>query len=580
MKRILYWILSFILLLPLILLLAWGGRETILYFTLPFILKKYDIQRIRYENLQWDRLEQLCFLHLEIERKNLILQVDTLTLIAYPEPQLYIAHAKILSKEISVPISSIPSQELPTLPPLPLERIRQIFYWSKRITSLHVEELILPQDIRISLHKDSSTTHLTLWYKSDCAEIDAIQQQDTLWIEVASGQIGTERNSHLRWKGLTGKCWLTREGIAGTAYAWGLTGYHRRIAAHSLSYDSIGISFHAGHTQDTFWLVFSPQAIPLQGTIQLRWLASIPYGELHLHFPRQPHAAYLQALPAGFFQSLSHARIEGFSTLSLTFTYSPNLPDTLSLWIDWQPEGFSIHNWEGISPLLLQKDFEYAPAGSTRKIWLGPDNPNFLCFHQIPPYILHAVLHSEDGIFFYHKGFQKEHFLKAILENWRCRCFRRGAGTITMQVVRNLILSRSKTIARKIEEILLTAIIERFQILSKNRIAELYFNMAEWGPDIYGITEASHFYFAKEPHELTIPEAIFLGLLLPYPRHYTHFIDKQTGCAHPYLQGHFRTISHYLVLQNYLHPDSVETVVPERVCLKPPAWTPPDTTNL
>ncbi|MDW8135148.1 MAG: biosynthetic peptidoglycan transglycosylase, partial [Bacteroidia bacterium] len=520
MKRILYWSLGIILSLTLLLLIAWAGRESLLYFMLPFILKKYDIERIRYENLHWNRLEQLSFLHLEIERKNLIFKIDTLTITAYPEVKLHIAHAQIFSREVSPSAPPIPSQELPILPSLPLERIRQIFYWSGRITSLHVEEAIVSQDIRISLHKDSSRTRLTLWYKSDCAELSTVQRQDTLWIEVAPSRISTENGAHLEWKGILGKCWLTKEGIDGTAHAWGLRGYHRRIAAHPLSYDSVGLSFQAGRTQDTFWISLSPQAIPLRGRIQLRWLASVPYGELHLHFPRQPHTAYLQAFPAGFFQSLSEARIGGFSTLNLNFAYSPHLPDTLSLSIDWRPEAFSIHSWEGISPLLLQKDFEYLPAGSTRKIWLGRDNPNFLYFQQIPPYILHAVLHSEDGIFFYHNGFQKEHFLKAILENWRCRCFRRGAGTITMQVVRNLLLSRQKTIARKVEEILLTAIIERFQLLSKNRIAELYFNMAEWGPDVYGITEASRFYFAKEPHELTIPEAIFLGMLLPYPRHY------------------------------------------------------------
>lgn len=208
---------------------------------------------------------------------------------------------------------------------------------------------------------------------------------------------------------------------------------------------------------------------------------------------------------------MGQAQLEGTSALTLQLRYDPALPETLALDIDWRPEGFAVRAWPGRSPLLLRESFVYHPYRSNRQILLSPENPDYLTFRQITPYVLHAVLHSEDGLFFYHRGFQKDRFLQAVRENWRCRCFRRGAGTITMQLVRNLLLTREKTLARKVEEILLTALIERFGLLSKQRIAELYFNMVEWGPEVYGLTEAAHFYFAKPPPRPDYSRGYFSG---------------------------------------------------------------------
>jgi hypothetical protein len=276
---------------------------------------------------------------------------------------------------------------------------------------------------------------------------------------------------------------------------------------------------------------------------------------------------------------LSQARLEGTSEIDLRLTYDPCLPDTLDLQVSWKTEGFRIVAWPPPSPLQLQGPFVYRPWRSSRALPLSPENPNYLSYHQIHPYVLFAILHSEDGSFFYHQGFNKELFLKAMLENWRCKCYRRGAGTITMQLVRNLLLSRQKTLARKIEEICLTALVERFRLLSKQRILELYLNMAEWGPDVYGLAEASQFYFAKSPYDLTLAEAIFLGLLLPTPRNYRYFIDDSTHCAKKSLESAFRKIGYFVMKANYLPEDSLTSLSPSQACLRGPArriFLPPD----
>jgi membrane peptidoglycan carboxypeptidase len=79
-----------------------------------------------------------------------------------------------------------------------------------------------------------------------------------------------------------------------------------------------------------------------------------------------------------------------------------------------------------------------------------------------------------------------------------------------MQLIKNVFLTREKTVSRKLEEILLVYILENNRIVSKERMLEVYFNIIEWGPNVYGIGEASRFYFQKSPSELTFNECLFL----------------------------------------------------------------------
>jgi len=101
--------------------------------------------------------------------------------------------------------------------------------------------------------------------------------------------------------------------------------------------------------------------------------------------------------------------------------------------------------------------------------------------------------------------------------NIKERRFARGGSTITMQLVKNVFLNRNKTIARKMEEILLVWLIENQQLCSKERMFEVYLNIIELGPHIYGANEAAHFYFNKDASKLTLPESIFIASIIPRP---------------------------------------------------------------
>ena len=96
-----------------------------------------------------------------------------------------------------------------------------------------------------------------------------------------------------------------------------------------------------------------------------------------------------------------------------------------------------------------------------------------------------------------------------------------------MQLVKNAFLSREKTLSRKLEEILLVYILENNRIVSKERMLEVYFNIIEWGPNVYGIGEASQFYFQKNPSELSLNECLYLARIIPSPKKFMYQINDQ-----------------------------------------------------
>jgi monofunctional biosynthetic peptidoglycan transglycosylase len=134
---------------------------------------------------------------------------------------------------------------------------------------------------------------------------------------------------------------------------------------------------------------------------------------------------------------------------------------------------------------------------------------------KISPHIRKAVIVGEDAKFWKHDGFDFDAMRKAFETNLEKRKMAVGASTITMQLAKNLFLSPSKNPVRKIHEAILTWRIER--LLSKNRILELYLNIAEWGDGIFGIEMASRTYYGHNASELTKDEAVRLAAVLPNP---------------------------------------------------------------
>lgn len=146
-------------------------------------------------------------------------------------------------------------------------------------------------------------------------------------------------------------------------------------------------------------------------------------------------------------------------------------------------------------------------------------NQKWVPLRAISPYLVKAVLISEDDKFWSHEGFDYEAMQKAIEKDIKAKKFKLGGSTISQQLAKNLYLSPSKNPIRKIREAIITWRIER--ALSKRRILELYLNVAEWGDrGIFGIEAAARRYYGKSAAELGPEEAARLASVLPNPRRF------------------------------------------------------------
>ena len=187
--------------------------------------------------------------------------------------------------------------------------------------------------------------------------------------------------------------------------------------------------------------------------------------------------------------------------------------DALIIWL-WltMPDvtGFAREFPEKTS-LMKYRDEEYLEKGEKVR-----DDYRPVPLKRVSPYLRAAVVASEDATFYRHHGFDFEGIQDAMEENLEKGGYSRGGSTISQQLAKNLFLSPKKSLFRKIREFVITKRIEGK--LSKNRILELYVNIAEWGKGTYGCEAASNRYFSKSCADLSPREAALLAAALPSPR--------------------------------------------------------------
>jgi len=194
---------------------------------------------------------------------------------------------------------------------------------------------------------------------------------------------------------------------------------------------------------------------------------------------------------------------------------------------------FGLAAWVGVSILTLPSVAPLARPGAsmtiTVKDWhrkdhrfvVGPRNPRWTPYRAIPAALKKAVVASEDANFYSHEGVDYEAIGEAIKTDWRKGKFVHGGSTITQQLAKNLFLTREKTLIRKVKEFVLARRMD--DALSKSRILELYLNVVELGPMVYGVGHAAHYYFGKHPSALTVRECAFLASMLPGPKIYNPY---------------------------------------------------------
>jgi transglycosylase-like protein len=171
------------------------------------------------------------------------------------------------------------------------------------------------------------------------------------------------------------------------------------------------------------------------------------------------------------------------------------------------------------SPKRLKGEFAHdveVEQGEWISFDVGPSNDEFVPLDQISPYLVKSIMSTEDSAFYQHHGFITTEFRTALVNNLKAGKFVQGASSITMQMVKNVLLYREKTLARKLQELFLTWHVEN--TLTKDRILEIYLNVIEYGPGLYGIGPAAYHFFGKKPKDLNPVEAAFFSTILPSPK--------------------------------------------------------------
>ncbi len=274
-----------------------------------------------------------------------------------------------------------------------------------------------------------------------------------------------------------------------------------------------------------------------------RQLDVVPDIDLAFSVPRMPCAKLLTSIPSALVPRLQGFALKG--TFAADFGLKVDFAhlDALDLWgkvgidgcqvLEAPPDVTALGgpqslviNVEVPKPPILTTGSAAAQAAAAAaaaaappdvlSVVVGPENPDFVPYDQISPYLVGSIMTTEDNGFFKHRGWVSSEFKSALRRNLERGGFRLGASSITMQMVKNVLLTKDKTLSRKLQELFLVWYLE--QVLPKERILELYFNAIEFGPRIYGIGPAARHYFGKKASDLTPLEGAFFSSILPSPK--------------------------------------------------------------
>lgn len=370
--------------------------------------------------------------------------------------------------------------------------------------------------------------------RSYCATLTDMEGDSGLAIvnELTHAQLGFRK--------IEGRLSLVSTGAGTSQYclladAEGLLLNHRYLATQSVAIDSAAAQLQ---------LTVSPTRLTIDSSSVLRLneaeihpfvcyektKGEKPHITLIINEEKCEASRLLGSIPDGFFQVIPDLQLSGRMDFSLHFDCDFREVDSLNLDFYLGSRDRSVRINGDIERITrFNHPFEYVffeNGDTSRMVTIGPANPHFCPFDQIPPYLTKSILATEDAGFFQHKGFIKSSIREALIADIKAGKLRRGGSTLTMQLVKNLFLNRNKVFSRKFEEMLLVWLIEDYRLISKERMFEIYVNIAEWGPGIIGIGEASDFYFGKRPQELTLGECLYLASLIRAPKHYRNTLDE------------------------------------------------------
>lgn len=293
---------------------------------------------------------------------------------------------------------------------------------------------------------------------------------------------------------------------------------------------------------------------------------------LKINEPQFNAQSFFNSLPAGLFSNLQGIKVRGDLSFYLNFQIAFNQPDSLLFDSKLRGKGFVVEKFGNTNFTYINEPFIYTAyerGEPVRAFLVGEGNPNYRSLSEIPEHLKQAIMTSEDGQFYYHNGFIPDAIRASIITNIKEKRFARGGSTISMQLVKNVFLNRNKNITRKLEEMLITWLIESKHMVSKDRMLEVYLNIIETGPMTYGVNEAAHFYFKKDVSRLTLAECIYIASIVPRPKLFKYSFDKE-GNLREYLASYYSLVSGKMLNRGWITQEEFDDLKPE-ITLKGPA---------
>lgn len=194
--------------------------------------------------------------------------------------------------------------------------------------------------------------------------------------------------------------------------------------------------------------------------------------------------------------------------------------------------------WATVVPIPSINNFENRQVPQSTKIYdrtgtivlydvQGSMRRTAVPLDQISPYIQQAAIAIEDATFYQNSGFRPLSFLRAMTIDLFSASYAQGGSTITQQVVKNALLTQDKTIPRKIEEIILA--LRLTKAYTKDQILNTYLNETPYGGTIYGVQEASQYYFGVDAKDVDLAQAAYLAALPQAPTYYSPYGNNRAA---------------------------------------------------
>lgn len=317
-----------------------------------------------------------------------------------------------------------------------------------------------------------------------------------------------------------------------------------------------------------------------------------PSFDFSVSVPETSCATGFESVPKGLWGPYLHAKLGGDAAPELSLEYSWGVPDSFELDVDgwpgecrvealngtrtaWPPIQIPIENEQGTPELQrpapsvlrgaswLKKPFvldvtEGVSDGAD--IQVGPGTAEYVSFGALPDAVPAAAYLSEE-VAFWRDGVLNLHLIeRAVRMNLEEKRFVYGGSTITQQLVKNLFLSRDKTLARKLREALIGW--RLLDVISKQRVLELYLNCIEFGEDLYGIGPAARHYFQRSASELTLKQALFLAIIKPAPWYGERFRRRGSTPTKHWWRERMGEIMARLVIHDVISREEAEQARP------------------